>query len=136
MRIAVALLSVFLSTSVLAEPCTGLDRTLTAERKITVASALAAQLKSSKVDILNVFGNGNWTILYVNTHISDETFFFYPDDPAKTGYVTMWSGAAALDEGPVLRQWALENARGLPPALAECFAWFATKGRQEASDSQ
>jgi hypothetical protein len=122
---------VFLSTSVLAAPCSGIDGALSAERKAAVGSALAAQLKTSKVDILKVFRDGSWTILYVDTHMSDEAFFFYPDDPAKTAYVTLWSGAAALDEGPVLRQWALENARGIPPALAECFAWYATLGRQE-----
>jgi hypothetical protein len=73
---------------------------LSGERKAALAPRLTDQLKGdlpdlSAVDVLQSFRQAGWTILYVDTHVSDEIFLFYSGDPLSQRYITRWSGAAA-----------------------------------------
>jgi hypothetical protein len=63
----------------------------------------------------------------VKTPDSHPPFLFFKDDPGKTRYVTLWSGMAAIFEKQAMKQWALDNAPGIPKKLAACFAWFVTQ---------
>lgn len=114
-----------------ATPCDGVDRTLTNESKATLASAIAGQLRYKRVDVLQSFRDGNWQILYVDTHESDNGFLFYSHDPRRSRYITIWGGVALDDEESAIRRWALKNAPGIPPRLAKCFAWHVTNGRDK-----
>ena len=73
------------------------------------------------------FKFGSWQIINVNSPDSDAPYLFYSGDPLKTRYVTMWSGAARMDEEQEIKAWTLRNAPGIPSALASCFAWHVTK---------
>lgn len=110
-------------------PCDGIKQQMSAERQKYLQTSVAKQLNASTVDLLAVFVLSGWSVLYVDTHKSDEVFLFYPGDPANTSFLTMWSGAAMRDEAPAIETWALKNAPGIPKALAGCFAWYATAGR-------
>jgi hypothetical protein len=112
-------------------PCDPVSRDLSSDRKAVLAPEVAKQLNVKSVDVLQSFKLGGWQIIYVNTRDSDETFLFYSGDPLKTRYVTMWSGAARMDEEQGVRAWALKNAPGIPPRLASCFAWHVTKSRDK-----
>jgi hypothetical protein len=68
-------------------------------------------------------------IFFVETHVSDEPFLFYSGDPLANRYVTIWSGAARIDEEQDIYDWVIVNAPGIPVELAKCFAWHVTKGR-------
>jgi len=114
-----------------ASPCDNVDRNLTYGSKAALAPVIAKQLHTKKIDVLQAFRFDGWTILYVNTHYSDETFLFYPHDPLHTRYVTMWSGAARIDETQNMTDWTLKSAPGIPPKLAGCFAWHVTKDRDQ-----
>jgi hypothetical protein len=81
------------------------------------------------VDVLHSFRFGNWSILHVDTHQSDEAFLFFEKDPFSERYVALWGGAAAKAEGRNIEKWALKNAPGIPGQLATCFSWYVTDGR-------
>ena len=70
-----------------------------------------------------------WSIIYVDTHESDEAYVFYAHDPLRSRYVTLWSGAARMDEEQEIKVWTIKNAPGIPQKLAGCFAWHVTKNR-------
>ena len=112
-------------------PCDTVSRDLPSERKAVLAPEIAKQLNVKSVDVLQSFKLGSWQIIYVNTHESDEPFLFYSGDPLKTRYVTMWSGAARMDEEQEIRAWTLKNAPGIPRRLASCFARHVTKSRDQ-----
>jgi len=109
-------------------PCDCVDRGLTDKSKAEWAVAIARQLRAQKVDVLQSFRLEGWTIIYVDSH-ADEAFLFYSRDPLRGRYVAMWSGAAARNEEEHIRAWTLKNAPGIPQKLADCFAWYVTKGR-------
>ena len=110
-------------------PCTSVSRNVTVERKEALSLAIAKQLGMPDVDALQSFRYGDWSIIYVDTHQSDEVFLFYARDPLTSHYVTTWSGGAARDEEESIRSWVVRNAPGIPAQLASCFAWHVTKDR-------
>jgi len=112
-----------------ATPCEGVDRSLPNDRKAALAPAIAKQLHSKRVDVLQSFRDGNWQIIYVDTHDSDNGFLFYSHDPMRNHYVTVWGGVALGDEETEIRTWTLKNAPGIPLKLAKCFAWHVTNDR-------
>jgi hypothetical protein len=112
-----------------ASPCEGIDRGEIENRNRKLASDIAAQLNVPGVDVLRSFKLDRWSIVYVDTHVSDQAFLFFKQDPVKSHYLILWSGVARRNEEPSIRKWALQNAPGIPKKLAACFAWYATEGR-------
>lgn len=112
-------------------PCDNVDRSLTKNSKAALAPAIARQLGSKRVDVLQSFRFEGWTILYVDSHDADEAFLFYAHDPLHSRYITVWGGAAAWNEERSIRAWTLKNAPGIPPKLAGCFAWHVTNDRRQ-----
>ena len=112
-----------------ATPCDGVDRSLSEVRKNQLAPVIAKQLNVKSVEILQSLSYRNWFIIYANTHVSDNPFLFFSGDPTLGKHLTVWSGAATVDEEPEIKQWVLNNAKGIPSKLAGCFAWHVTKGR-------
>ena len=110
-------------------PCSGVDRTLTEARKVQLAPLVARQMGITSAEILQSYKYQSWYIIYVNTHVSDEAFLFYPGDPSRTKYLTAWGGGAGVNEGPEVLQWLKRKAKGIPNKLASCFAWHVTKDR-------
>lgn len=112
-------------------PCEDVDRSLSNSSKAALSPIIASQLHAKKVDVLQSFKFAGWSIIYVDTHDSDEAFLFYSSDPLRSQYLTVWSGAAAWNEEQSIKAWALKNAPGIPPKLAACFAWHVTKDRDQ-----
>jgi hypothetical protein len=114
-----------------ATPCTGIDRTLTDVQKHAWAPVIAKQLHVANVDVLQVFRDGEWRLIYVDTHVSDNGYLFYRNDPLHGTYVNTWAGAATEDEEASIGQWVQQNVSGIPAPLAKCFAWHVTKDRDQ-----
>jgi hypothetical protein len=125
-RFALTLLIGAAASSAGAKPCTGIDQTLSDARKAEFATPIAAQLGADHVTVNKYMGLKDWSIVYVDAPNGDPPFVFFKGDPSKTHYVTLWSGAAMIDEERSIRQWTLKNAPGIPKQLAACFAWFVT----------
>jgi hypothetical protein len=122
--------------------CIGVDRNLSEQDKsiwappitrhlnIQLATTLQKPISIQASDILLSLGYGGWHIIYVDTHVSDESFLFYNAQPTKcAAYITLWSGAAMASEEAEIKRWVQDNAEGIPPELAGCFARYVTKGR-------
>lgn len=114
-----------------ATPCDGVSRQLTAADKAAWSAPVAQQLGVARVEVLQSFAFGGWRIVYVNTFETDEAFLFYHGDPRHTHYLTFWAGAAGEDETADTRRWVLQQAPGIPPTLAACFAWHVTQHRDQ-----
>jgi hypothetical protein len=111
-------------------PCEGVARLIIARKNQKLTRAIAKQLKLSTVDVLQSYKADGWSIIYVDTHVSDETYLFYSGDPiTATHPVTQWSGGAMIFETTEIEQWVIKNAPGIPKHLASCFAWHVTLNR-------
>lgn len=110
-------------------PCSTIDRTLTVAQKQAWAPSMAKQLQVTDVDVLQVFRQDNWRVIYVDTHRSDNGFLFYRDDPRHSRYVTVWAGSAEAGEQASIEQWVRAHVPGIPSTLAQCFAWHVTQHR-------
>jgi hypothetical protein len=130
------------ATGASAAPCDGVDRSLSSTMRAQLAPVIEAHLKAQldprisplvhvqAVDVLRVFRTNDWYIVYVNTNVTDESFVFYDKNPVHaSAYLTVWAGAAAVDERKEIEKFALESAPGIPKRLAGCFAWYVTQGR-------
>lgn len=108
--------------------CSGIDKTLTTERVKAFGPVIAQQLGVKQANISKSFRFEGWSILYVSTGESDDAYVFYSGNPARSKYLTLWGGVALEDEEGEIRAWTLKNAPGIPHPLANCFAWYVTKG--------
>ena len=95
---AAGVLATWVAAASAAPPCDGVDRSLSAEHQSAWAPEIARQLEVQRVEVLQSFRYGGWSIVYVETFVSDEQFLFYAHDPLTSHYVTSWSGAAATFE--------------------------------------
>jgi hypothetical protein len=131
--ILLSLIAFALSTATLPvraeNACSGVDRTLPKEHVKALGPVIARQLDAKRADISQSFRFGGWSILYVSTGEADDAFVFYSGDPMRNRYVTLWGGVALENEEKKIRAWTLKNAPGIPPNLANCFAWHVTKER-------
>ena len=109
--------------------CSRVDRTLPKERAKALGPVIARHLDAKRAEISQSFRFDGWSILYVSTGEADDVFVFYPADPMRSKYVTLWGGVALEGEETEIRAWTLKNAPGIPRVLANCFAWHVTKER-------
>lgn len=113
-----------------ATPCQGVDRDFSKKGKGRLTNAIKKQLRLQAVDVLQIFGSEGWTIVYVDTKVSDEPYLFYSVDPIVARKpVTQWSGAAMIFETSEVERWVLDHAPDIPKRLAACFAWHVTLNR-------
>jgi hypothetical protein len=110
-------------------PCSGVDRSLPANIRESLAPYISKHESMGKVEVLNSFVFGGWHIIEIENHVSDEPYLFYPADPTSSGPLASWSGAATIFETTDVEKWAMENAHGIPRKLASCFAWHVTLNR-------
>ena len=135
MKLLVALALVVLASTAHASPCAGVDRRLTEERKKALAPVLRKQLLQllpslESVDVVQSFHVRNWYIIEVETHISDQSYLFYDAEPTEAPYLTVWGGSVPATEEEyrsIVDTLSRGKTRGIPKALANCFAWHMTK---------
>jgi hypothetical protein len=84
-------------------PCDGIEQQTSVERQMSLQTSVAKQLDVSAVGLRARFELSGWSVLYVDTHQSDEVFLFYSADPLSTPFLSMWSGAAMRAEAPALQ---------------------------------
>ena len=118
-----------ISLAASASPCDGIDRTLPDARKLELAPVIAKQIKVRAVEVLQSYREQDWHIIYAKTQVSDNAFIFFKSDPFKSQYLVAWGGKADPDEEAEIAKWVKTKAKGIPPKLAQCFAWHVTKDR-------
>jgi hypothetical protein len=131
MRTLLTLLLLAACSHVSATSCDPVSRTLTNAQRIAWAPVLAKQLSVSSVSVSQSFTLSGWHIVYVETPNADSPFLFFHGDPLSTHFVTLWAGAARMQEEGSIRAWVIKNASGIPAPLATCFAWYVTKARNQ-----
>jgi hypothetical protein len=127
---ALALLPALAATTAMASaPCEGVDRGLGKERADRLSQRLARELRDSNARATQEFLYDGWDIVGVTGAGSVEMYVFYPSDALSVGHVAIWRGGAGLDEVSQAKEWAVENAPGIPNQLARCFAVRVTAAR-------
>jgi hypothetical protein len=111
-------------------PCDGVNRSLTNTRKMQLGRAIARQQKLKRVDVYQSFSDGDWSVIYLATGVSDNGYFFYSVDPTAAAHpINIWGGAAMAFETTEIAKWVSKNVKGIPERLANCFAWHVTLNR-------
>jgi hypothetical protein len=114
--------------------CSAVHEGVTEAQKSAWHSAIDRQLNGRLLDIRQAFSLADWIVVLVDAREADPPFLFFHGDPAKTRFVTMWSGAAMRSEKKLVKDWALKSAPGIPNDLAACFAWHVTLGEDSNAD--
>jgi|WetSurMetagenome_2_1015567.scaffolds.fasta_scaffold03766_2 hypothetical protein len=109
--------------------CGDVDRSISEEQKKQLAPVIAAQLHVEHVEVLESYRYNEWSIIYVETYETENTFVFFNGNPVTQPYVTTWSGVASAKEERKILQWVFKSAPGIPVELARCFAWHVTHER-------
>lgn len=105
-------------------PCTNVDSSLSAGAKRQLEFALSAQTGIAGVEVYWWMRHGDWTVVYSNAGFGDPPYFFYSQDAlAGLPPVAVWAGAGPIYHAGEVAADMLEMAPGIPPGLADCFAW-------------
>lgn len=111
-------------------PCTQMIQSLNPMQKKQLEMDISRQESIDKVNILKVFKDKNWLIIYVDPYVSDKIFFFYHEDIYNKKYlIAEWSGGADTTEEDDIQNWVKINAKGIPDKLTKCFSWYAIFGQ-------
>jgi hypothetical protein len=110
-----------------ANPCVGVKRYLSKKRIGLLEAAISKEQGIRAVQIFSYFEYNRWFVVYSNASDGDEPFAFYSESPFTGAHPkAYWSGANAIFETDDLVEWTIKNVNGIPPKLAECFAWHTT----------
>jgi hypothetical protein len=114
--------------------CAKVHEGVTKAQKKEWSSSINQQLSGRLTRINQAFSLSDWVIVFVDAREADPPFLIFHGNPARTHFVTMWSGAAMRSEQKAMNDWALKNAPGIPNDLAACFAWHITVGQDIDAD--
>lgn len=104
---------------------------LDGNKSLVLKRNISKQVDVESVNIISIFSDRDWSVIYIETDVADNAFLFYPGNIYKGRFATLWSGAAGIAEEESLFQWAKDNAHGISDSLAHCFAWYSTHRRNE-----
>lgn len=114
----------FPQASYAADPCAGVNQTLTKDLKKQyaplIAKSLNGKVNPSKVDIDSIIQSGTWTIIYASTPIADPGYFFFNSSSGKPVFKDVWGGIAEKAEAPKIAEWA--RNLGANKTISTCFA--------------
>jgi len=110
-----------------ADACSGIDRQLDDADKTRLAPVIGRQLEVRGVTLKLSLRSGDWRAFLIGARDADDSFVFYSGDPVSQRFVDA-IGTFALPEGEkAIRQWLVENLKGMPAPLAACVAQEAVK---------
>lgn len=110
-----------------ADACAGIDRNLDEADRTRLAPLVGRQLEVRGVTLKLSLRSGDWRAFLIGARDADDSFVFYSGDPASQRFVDA-IGTFALPEGEkAIRQWLVENLKGMPAPLAACVAQEAAK---------
>lgn len=110
-----------------ADACASIDRSLNEADRTRLAPLVGRQLEVRGVTLKLSLRSGDWRAFLIGARDADDSFVFYAGDPASQRFVDA-IGTFALPEGEkAIRQWLLENLKGMPAPLAACVAQEAVK---------
>jgi hypothetical protein len=94
--------------------CTNVRHGVTEAQRREWWPSINRQLGGKLTAINQIFAQGDWVVVFVDLRSADSPFLFFHGNPAKTQFVTMWSGAAMRSERKAVQDWTLINVPGIP----------------------
>lgn len=108
--------------------CTGVDTSLSEDRKKEyaqlVAEAVGKDVQPEQVEIIKYMQSGDWSAVYASTPVTDPGVLFFAAAGGQPQFKNVWGGAADPSDTEELVTWATNL--GAPDALARCFAETVT----------
>lgn len=92
------------------------------------AAAVGRQISNGALPIDRKLQDGAWRIYHVRPQTADPLWLFFKADPARSERIYLSPGLGRPDEYEDIRREVEQNATGIPPALAACFAHLVTGG--------
>ncbi|QWK81029.1 hypothetical protein [Ochrobactrum sp. BTU1] len=110
--------------AIAANPCSGVDQSLTKQNKAEyatlVAKSLDKKLKPANIEIDAALHSGKWTVIYASTPVADPGYFFFDSSSGVPVFKDVWGGMAEEGDGPILIKWARDL--GANKEIASCFS--------------
>lgn len=139
----IALLALLKSGPAIANPCDGIWRkSLSEATALITANEVQKSLGPPRFDHVLTFdhvfehmSDGSWHIVWAEPHNMERGAFFITTVGNAPRFVTVWGGAARKNERKSVADWALAIDPRFPHPLADCFAWYATIGRDSPQSS-
>ena len=107
-----------------ADPCAGVDQSLTkqkmAEYATLIAKSLDKKVKPTSIEIDTALRSGTWTVIYASTPIADPGYFFFDSSSGAPVFKDVWGGMPDDGDGPVLIKWA--RKLGANKEISSCFS--------------
>ncbi|MCJ8151777.1 hypothetical protein [Shinella sedimenti] len=107
-----------------ADPCAGVDRSLTKQNKaeyaMLIAKSLDRKVKPASVEIDAALRYETWAVIYASTPVGDPGYFFFDSSSGAPVFKDVWGGMADDGDGPVLIKWA--RKLGANKEIASCFS--------------
>lgn len=107
-----------------ADPCAGVDQSLTKQKKAEYATLIAKSLdkkvKPTSIEIDTALRSGTWTVIYASTPIADPGYFFFDSSSGAPVFKDVWGGMPDDGDGPVLIKWA--RKLGANKEISSCFS--------------
>ena len=128
------LLIIFFTDSASARPnspCVGLYNHVNGVDRKLISINIQRYLSDKSIDVVELYSINNWYFVHVASEKTDDAFLFFNQNPIKRRPISVWAGAARLDEGASIRRWVSSNVPGIPNRLAKCFSWRVTVGRAD-----
>ena len=110
-----------------ASPCDGVDRSMSPMEKASIVRAVSRDRNSNEVTIDPPLHWKSWWVVLGDGGTFDADYFFYHGDPSTTKLLGAIDTFYRPDEESWLLNWTRSHIPGIPPNLARCFAWHATK---------
>lgn len=96
----------FSQSATAADPCAGVDKSLTtqikSEHATHIADSLHKKVKPASVEIDAVLCSGAWTVVYASTPIADPGYFFFDSSSGAPVLKDVWGSFADDGDGPAL----------------------------------
>jgi len=107
-----------------ADPCAGVDQSLTKQNKAEYATLIAKSLDKkvnpANIEIDAALRSGTWTVIYASAPVADPGYFFFDSSSGAPVFKDVWGGMADDGDGPVLIKWA--RKLGANKEIASCFS--------------
>lgn len=108
-----------------ARPCDGLERSVPDAKRRQLEAAMSDHLKRGEVRVRAVLAIDGWYAVSPRALRGVVAPYYFFGDAKDRGRapVAEWYGPTAIYKTSERAQWVMNNAKGIPDRLANCFAW-------------
>lgn len=113
-----------------AAPCDSIWQRPLPEGEVLLARLSPLADNPGKRHVFEVMRRGVWNIVWAEFDNAEPGAFFIESRGGRLVRAETWGGVAPPEEAKSIEEWAMKQGANFPRALAQCFAWYVTVGRE------